>query len=117
MSKENKFSQTNFPKKGEIWLMKCDKIKEFSKDYRPVLIISGNLQNLLDELIVVAPLTTENIETIKPFEVYIKDTSKTGLDEESKIVLNHPFTIFKELRLEKLLGIASPEIMAKVKIA
>ena len=97
--------------------MKCDKIKEFSKDYRPVLIISGNLQNQLDELVVVAPLTTENIETIKPFEVYIKNTPEVGLDEESKIVLNHPFSIFKELRLEKFLGIASLEIMDKAKIA
>jgi hypothetical protein len=62
-------------------------------------------------------MTTDDLENIKLFEVFIQNTPETGLDEPSKIVLNHPFTIFKELRLEKRLGVASREIMEKVKIA
>ncbi|CFW93009.1 Putative Plasmid maintenance toxin/Cell growth inhibitor (fragment) [endosymbiont DhMRE of Dentiscutata heterogama] len=62
-------------------------------------------------------MTTDDLENIRLFEVYIESTPETGLDGPSKIVLNHPFTVFKELRLEKKLGVASGEIMEKVKRA
>jgi hypothetical protein len=62
-------------------------------------------------------MTTDDLENIQLFEVFIKNTSETGLDEPSKIVLNHPFTIFRKLRLKKLLGVANREIMEKVKVA
>jgi len=62
-------------------------------------------------------ITTDDLENIKLFEVFIKNTPETGLDEPSKIVLNHPFTLFKELRLEKRLGVVSKEVMEKVKLA
>ena len=105
------------PRRGEIWLIKCDKIKEFSKDYRPALIISNDLQNEYGEYVAVAMMTTDDLENIQLFEVFIKNTSETGLDEPSKIVLNHPFTVFRKLRLEKRLGVASREIMEKAKSA
>jgi len=105
------------PKRGEIWLIKCDKIKEFSKDYRPGLIISGDIQNEFDDYITVAMMTTDDLENIQLFEVFIKNTPETGLDEPSKIILNHPFTVFRKLRLEKRLGIASRETMEQVKVA
>ena len=105
------------PKRGEIWLIKCDKIKEFSKDYRPGLIISNDLQNEYGDYAAVAMMTTDDLENVQLFEVFIKNTPETGLDEPSKIVLNHPFTIFKELRLEKRLGVVSREVMEKVKVA
>ncbi|MEG7978893.1 MAG: hypothetical protein NY202_03150 [Mollicutes bacterium UO1] len=35
------------------------------------------------------------------FEIFIENTPETGLDEASKIILNHPFTLFGELCLEK----------------
>lgn len=105
------------PRRGEIWLIKCDKIKEFSKDYRPSLVISSDEQNEFDDFVVVAMLTTDNLENIRLFEVFISNIPETGLDEPSKIVLNHPFTIFKELRLEKRLGIVSREVMERVKKA
>ena len=63
------------------------------------------------------PLTTENVKNAKSFEVFINNTPENGLDKPSKIVLNHPFTFFKELRLEKRLGVVSKEIMAKTKKA
>ena len=62
-------------------------------------------------------MTTKNIKIVEPFEVFISNTVETGLDEPSKIVLNHPFTVFKELRLERRLGVASRETMEKVKLA
>jgi len=112
-----KESKSKFPKRGEIWLIKCDKIKEFSKDYRPGLVISSDIQNEFDKFVVVAMMTTDDLENIQLFEVFIDSTSETGLDEPSKIVLNHPFTIFKELRLKKRLGVANQQIMEQVKKA
>jgi mRNA-degrading endonuclease toxin of MazEF toxin-antitoxin module len=118
MSKElDKSIKNKIPKRGEIWLIKCDKIKEFSKDYRPALIISNDLQNEYGEYVAVAMMTTDDLENIQLFEVFVKNTSETGLDESSKIILNYPFTVFRKLRLEKRLGVANREIMEKVKIA
>lgn len=105
-----------FPKRGEIWLVKCDKIKEFSKDYRPALIISNDIQNEFDDYVTVAMMTTEDLENIRLFEVFIKNTKETGLDEPSKISFNRLFSVFK-LRLEKCLGIASREIIEQAKSA
>jgi len=65
---------------------------------------------------VVAGTTTINIAIVKYFEVFIENTPKTGLDKPSKLKLNYPRTIDKE-RLKENLGIASKEIMEKVKIA
>jgi len=118
MSKElDKRVKNKIPKRGEIWLIKCDKIKEFSKDYRPALIISNDLQNEYGEYIAVAMMTTDELENVRLFEVFIQNTPENGLAEPSKIVLNRPFTVFRELRLEKRLGIADREIMEKVKKA
>ena len=118
MSKElDEKVKNKIPKRGEIWLIKCDKIKEFSKDYRPALIISNDLQNEYGEYVAVAMMTTDDLENVRLFEVFIKNTSETGLKEPSKIVLNHPFTVFRKLRLEKCLGVANREIMEKAKQA
>jgi mRNA-degrading endonuclease toxin of MazEF toxin-antitoxin module len=118
MSKElDERVKNKVPKRGEIWLIKCDKIKEFSKDYRPGLVISNDIQNEYGEYVVVAMMTTDDLEDIQLFEVFIKNAPETGLDEPSKIVLNHPFTVFRKLRLEKRLGIASREVIEKVKLA
>jgi len=118
MSKElDERVKNKIPKRGEVWLIKCDKIKEFSKDYRPALIISNDLQNEYGEYVAVAMMTTDDLENIQLFEVFIKNTSETGLVEPSKIVLNHPFTVFRKLRLERRLGVASREIMEKAKLA
>ena len=97
-------------------MIKCDKIKEFSKDYRPALIISGDIQNEFDTFVTVAMMTTEDLENIRLFEVFIKNTPETGLKEPSKISFNRLFTVFK-LRLDKHLGVANREIMEKAKEA
>src|SRR5271170_6563587 len=96
------------PKKGEIWLVNNPKrIKELGKDKRPVLIISNDEQNEYDDKAVAAPLTTDNVEKVELFEVFIENTPKTGLDYPSKILLNYLFALDKELRFEKRLGVAS----------
>ena len=110
---------SKFPKKGEIWLVKFKKTKETPKTFRPCLVISNDTQNEFNDLIVVAPISTDKIETIEPFEVFIENSKETGLKKPSKIQFIYPLTIDKELRLvgEKCLGIAKKEIITKAKIA
>lgn len=107
------------PRQGEIWLVKFKKSKETPKTYRPALVISGNIQNEVNDLIVVAPLTTDNIETVEPFEIYIENVKETGLNEPSKIQFIYPFTIDKELRLvgDKPLGKIDRKIIEQAKQA
>lgn len=59
------------------------------------------------------------MDQIRTFEVFIKDTPENGLDEPSKICCNYLHTVNKKLRLvgTKRIGVASPEIMVKVKEA
>ena len=109
----------DFPQEGDVWIVKFDKLKEFSKPYRPCLVVSNDAQNEFDENIVVVGLTTDDIENIEPFEVFVKNTLETGLDEPSKICCNYLHTVNKKLRLvdKRRLGVVSPEIMEKVKVA
>jgi mRNA-degrading endonuclease toxin of MazEF toxin-antitoxin module len=106
-----------FPRCGEIWLTRFEKLKESRKPYRPCLIISNDEQNELDEWIVVAPLTTDYLEDIRLTDVFVENTPENGLTEPSKIQLNYPFTADKELRLIERLGKIDSETMNKVNIA
>ena len=112
-------SSQEFPKEGDIWMIKFEKLKEFSKPYRPCLVVSNDTQNQFDKNIVVVGLTTDEMERIRRFEIFIENTPKTGLDKPSKICCNYLHTVNKKLRLvdKKRLGIASPEVMEKVKKA
>jgi len=106
--------KNNFPRWGEIWLLSNpERVKEISKDYRPVLIISNNERNEYDDSVVVLPMATEDLGNILPVEVLVKNTSETGLDYPSKILCDSPFTWNKGLRFEKKLGTVSKEVMKK----
>ena len=101
------------PKRGEIWLVEFPPTKENRKRRRPCLVISNDLQNEYGKWIVVAGMTTKNINIVEPFEVFFSNTTETGLDEPSKLKLNYPRTVDKE-RLKEKLGVANQEIMEQV---
>ena len=61
-------------------------------------------------------LTTDDIENVKPFEVFIKNNKDNGLDYPSKILAGYSFSIYKERLIERL-GKVEEEIITKVKIA
>ena len=114
------------PKRGEIWLVdynykpKQDKERELEipsriKKIRPSLIISNNEQNEFDEEIIVAPLSTKDLVTIEPYEIFIKPNKENGLDENSKILFNRLRNIDKSTRLGEYIGIVNKEIMKEVK--
>lgn len=105
------------PQRGEIWLVKFKKAKETPKTFRPCLVISHDIQNELDDLIVVAPITTKQVKIIEIFEVFVENVPETGLDKPSKVQLIYPLTIDKELRLVKRLGKVDRKIIEQVKNA
>ncbi|WNE40489.1 MAG: Endoribonuclease MazF4 [Mycoplasmataceae bacterium] len=106
-----------YPQRGEIWLVKTDKIKEFSKDYRPVLIISNNWQNEQADEVTIVSFTTQRIEQTFPFEVLVSSSPENGLDQASKINTSLIFSLNKQLRLIKKLGKITNNQMLEVEKA
>jgi len=65
---------------------------------------------------VVIPLTTEDIENIEPFEVFVKNTEENGLDYPSKLQFNYPRTVDRA-RLKEHLGVLSGKRIGELKRA
>ena len=104
------------PKQGEIWLVKFPPTKEDRKPIRPCLVISDNIQNQYGKWIVVVPLTTEDIENIEPFEVFVKNTKENGLDYPSKLQFSYPRTVDRE-RLKEHLGVLNRKFIGELRKA
>jgi len=113
------------PKRGEIWLIdynfkpKKGKERELEieskiKKIRPSLIVSNDPQNEHDEEIIVAPLSSKELERIRSYELLIKKNRENGLDEDSKILFNRLRAIEKEDRLGDYIGVLNQEIMKEV---
>jgi mRNA-degrading endonuclease toxin of MazEF toxin-antitoxin module len=64
----------------------------------------------------VIALTTKDIKTVEPFEVFVEKTKELRIDKPSKLKLNYPQTIDKE-RLKKYLGIVDRKIIEEAKKA
>ena len=115
------------PKRGEIWLIdynykpKQGKERELEienkiKKIRPSLVVSNDAQNEFDMEIIVIPLSSQELEKIRPHELFIKKNKENGLDEDSKILFNRLRNVEKDTRLgDYKIGIVSEEIMKKVK--
>jgi len=115
------------PKRGEIWLVnynykpKKGKEKELEiaskiKKIRPSLIVSNDAQNEFDIEIIVIPLSSQELEVIRPHELLIKKNRENGLDEDSKILFNRLRNVEKATRLgDERIGVVSKEIMEEVK--
>ena len=67
-------------------------------------MVSNNIQNELDEQIIMAPLTSDEIKEVADYEVFVKNTKETGLDKPSKVLLQRVRAVEKELRLINYLG-------------
>ena len=115
-SKKHSNKALPLPKQGEIWLVKFPPTKEDRKPIRPCLVISDNIQNEYGKWIVVIPLTTEDIENIEPFEVFIKNTKENGLDYPSKLQFNYSRTVDRA-RLEKHLGVLNRKRIGELRKA
>lgn len=107
----------NSPRRGEIhWVdynYKTQRGREIKKT-RPSLVVSNDIQNEHDDQIIVAPLTSEEIEIIRSFEIFIENNPENGLERPSKILLNRLQTIDKAVRLKGLMGKTNEKTMLQV---
>lgn len=110
-------TKQNSPRRGEIhWVdynYKTQRGQEIKKT-RPSLVVSNDAQNEFDKQIIVAPLSTEDIDQVEDFEVFIDKNSENGLEETSKILCNRLQTIDTIVRLKGFMGVTGPEIMQQV---
>ena|SRR5205809_5336268 len=104
----------SLPKQGEIWLVKFPPTKENRKPIRPCLVISDNIQNEYGKWVVVIALTTEDIDNIEPFEIYVENTQENGLDYPSKLQFNYPRTVDRA-RLKEHLGVLNRKFIGEIK--
>ena len=113
------------PKRGEIWLIDYNykpkkgkarelEIESYIKKIRPSLVVSNDLQNEYDEEIIAVPLSSQELEKIRPHELFIKKNKENGLDEDSKILFNRLRNIEKDTRLGDYIGVVDKEIMKEV---
>jgi len=77
-------------------------------------VISNNAQNEFDKQIIVAPLSTEVINQVEDFEVFIDKAPENGLERSSKILCNRLQTIDMAIRLKGFIGVVNPKIMDQV---
>jgi len=82
----------------------------------PSLVVSNDAQNEFDIEIIVIPLSSQELEKIRPHELFIKKNKENGLDEDSKILFNRLRNVEKDTRLgDYRIGVVSEEIMKEVK--
>jgi mRNA-degrading endonuclease toxin of MazEF toxin-antitoxin module len=113
------------PKRGEIWLVDYNykvkkgkerelEIESYIKKIRPSAIVSNDAQNEYDEEIFAVPLSSQELEIIRPHELLIKKNKENGLDKDSKILFNRLRNIEKDTRLGDYIGVLDKETMKKV---
>ena len=101
-----------FPQRGEIYLVDFNRRKgrEIRK-IRPALVLSNNVQNEHDIFLTMAPLTSDEMEITRPFEIVVNGS---GLDKPSKILLNQIHSVDKEARLREYLGQVEDKVVLAV---
>ena len=101
-------------KRGDIWLVNLDPtIGHEIKKSRPAVIIQNNLGNKYSPITIIAPITSQNLEKIYPVEVLVLKNAATGLEKDSKVLLNQIRSIDKK-RLVKRLGKVNQETIAEI---
>ena len=114
------------PKRGEIWLVDYNykvkkgkerelEIESYIKKIRPSVVVSNDAQNEYDLEIFAVPLSSQELEIIRPHELLIKKNKENGLDKDSKILFNRLRNVEKDTRLEnERIGVLDKETMKEV---
>lgn len=96
-------------KQGEIWYASLDPTKGSEQaDYRPVVILSGNLLNKYLQVVITAPLTTK-IKNYKGNPI-LNPNFDNGLKEISEILVFHIRSVSKDRLIEKIGTIRKSEL-------
>ena len=100
-------------KRGEVWLVNLDPtIGHEIKKSRPAVIIQNDVGNKFSPVTIIAPVTSQKSESVYPFEAFL-ERQKTGLDKDSKVLLNQIRAIDKQ-RLIKKLGKADEDALGRI---
>jgi mRNA-degrading endonuclease toxin of MazEF toxin-antitoxin module len=114
------------PKRGEIWLVDYNykvkkgkerelEIESYIKKIRPSAIVSNDAQNEFDLEIFAVPLSSQELEIIRPHELLIKKNKENGLDKDSKFLFNRLRNVEKDTRLgDERVGVLDKETMKEV---
>jgi len=114
------------PKRGEIWLVDYNykvkkgkerelEIESYIKKIRPSVVVSNDAQNEYDLEIFAVPLSSQELEIIRPHELFIKWNKENGLDKDSKILFNRLRNVEKDTRLgNERIGVVSKETMKEI---
>lgn len=91
-------------KRGEVFLASLDPVigREMSKT-RPVVIVSNDKNNEFSGTVTVLPITSQNLQSIYPFEVFLSK-GDANLPKNSKVKANQIRTLDKN-RLVKNIGL------------
>jgi len=91
-------------KRGEVYLASLDPVigREMSKT-RPVVIVSNDKNNEFSGTVTVLPITSQNLQSIYPFEVFLSK-GDANLPKNSKVKANQIRTLDKN-RLVKNIGL------------
>lgn len=91
------------PRRGEIYWVNLDPtIGSEIRKKRPAVIVSNDAANRRYRQVTILPLTTQNLETVEPFQVLLLG-KETGMGKDSKALAEQIRTIAKE-RLGKVVG-------------
>ena len=73
-------AKPKFPQRGQIWLVDFNRKneKEISK-IRPALVVSNDFQNEFDEQIIMGPFTTDEIDEIADYEVFVEEYQRNRI--------------------------------------
>lgn len=103
-------------RRGEIYLVDLSfSTGSEQSGLRPVLVIQNDIGNKYSPTVIVAAITSKEIEESYPIVIKVNE-KEGGLDKTSYILLNQIRTIDKK-RLRKKLGKLKKETMEKVDIA
>ena len=100
-------------KRGDIWVVNLDPtLGHKIKKSRPGIIIQTDIGNKYSPITIIAPLTSQHLDLISPFETLIR-SKDCGLDKDSKVLLNKIRSIDKK-RLTRRIGKADEWTMERV---
>ena len=96
-------------RRGDIWLVNLDPtVGHEIKKTRPGLIVQNDYGNRNSFLTIIAPMSSQKVERVFPFEVMI--TARKGLDKDSKILLNQIRAIDQKRLVRKMSCIRDEEM-------
>ncbi len=103
------------PRCGEIWLCELNKNSgSVQSGYRPVFILSNDLNNTYSSILNVVPITTKMNKRKLPVHVELWDYAKYGLRKPSTMMIEQISTIPVDALDKKIGSVTDSETLNKI---